>query len=133
MKATIMTMGATGASAGAAIGAAAIDYWSFAPTALLALLGAGTALMMRPPKGTKAMAARFWGGSFFGFLLGPSLSEHERFTWLSGNEGLPIDVGSAVAAFLLFFILQITAEVLSSPSISAAIRALLDRKAGGGK
>lgn len=132
MKLTMyQTIGTSvGASAGAIAGMGVGDY---APAAILALLGAGTALMIRPPEGTKAMFGRFWGGSFFGFLLGPNLSQVERFSWLSSDRGLPLDIGPAVAAFFLFFLLQITAEILSSPKAVPAFWDWIARKAKGGK
>ena len=136
MKATILATGATGASAGAAIGAAAVDYSIYAPAMILALLGAGTALMLRPPQGTRLMLARFWGGSFFGFILGPNVTAISWMEWLKiapDENGFTLDAGPAIAAFVLFFLLQVAAEVLSSPSMSGAVRGLLDKFTGGKK
>ena len=131
MKATIyQAAGAMGASAGTVAGMGTSDYGA---AAILAILGAGTALMIRPPVGTKPMLSRFWGGSFFGFLLGPNLSEAERFSWLGRENGLPIDIGPAIAAFFLFFLLQITAELLSSPKVAPVVWAFIEKWTGGKK
>ena len=90
-------------------------------------LGAGTALMLRPPRGNWKMVARFWSGAFGGFIAAPFIPK--LIPAIAGLGHNTIALSASGAAFVLFFLLQATADVLASRQLKQAMPGFLGRMA----